>query len=99
MKKDKTKPTHIMTDKGLEELPKRDMKKEKPNCYECKHRGEVPGSAHSSCNHPTGLKIKGNEHGIRSGWFNHPNNFDPVWLEECDGFEPIDNKKTYDQPT
>lgn len=22
----------------------------KPNCYNCKHRGEVPGSAHSSCN-------------------------------------------------
>ena len=20
------------------------------NCYTCKHRGEVPGSAHSSCN-------------------------------------------------
>src|SRR5688572_21156552 len=24
----------------------------KPNCYECIHRGEVPGSAHSSCRHP-----------------------------------------------
>ena len=24
----------------------------KPNCYECKHRGEVPGDAHSCCNHP-----------------------------------------------
>jgi len=22
------------------------------NCHECKHRGEVPGSAHSTCNHP-----------------------------------------------
>jgi hypothetical protein len=21
----------------------------KPNCYNCKHRGTVPGSAHSSC--------------------------------------------------
>ena len=84
-------------------------------CYECKHRGEVAGSAHSSCHHPkcsdvvdnplvglmsilgsvrgglppipTGLKVKGNKHGIESGWFNHPNNFDPTWLEECDGFE------------
>jgi len=90
-------------------------KKEKPNCYNCKWRGECPGSAHSSCNHPkakqsgseliglmsvlsggkmppikTGLKVKGNEHGIRNGWFNHPYNFDPVWLEECDGFEPKD---------
>lgn len=86
----------------------------KPDCYKCKYRGEVAGSAHSCCNHPkaggamkdimsimsimankhrvqeitpTGLKIKGNKHGIESGWFNHPFNFDPVWLEECDGFE------------
>lgn len=24
----------------------------KPNCYECKWRGSVPGDAHSCCNHP-----------------------------------------------
>lgn len=91
------------------------MNKKKPNCYECKYRGEVPGSAHSSCKHPkckkitdnpligllsilgggglpplqTGLKVKGNSHGINSGWFNHPNNFDPIWLEECDGFKKL----------
>ena len=87
----------------------------KPDCYKCKYRGAVVGSAHSSCKHPkcetvdenplvgllsilgsvrggvppigTGLKIKGSEHGIKKGWFNHPLNFDPVWLEECDGFE------------
>ena len=33
-----------------------------------------------------GITVKGNEHGIRSGWFNHPLNFDPTWLEECSGF-------------
>ncbi len=85
---------------------------EKPDCYECKYRGEVVGSAHSSCKHPkcadvgqglggllvalsgghapqmkTGLKVKGNPNGISSGWFCHPLNFDPVWLEECNGFE------------
>lgn len=26
---------------------------EKPNCYKCVHRGSVPGSAHSRCNHPS----------------------------------------------
>lgn len=26
---------------------------EKPNCYECKFRGEVAGSAHSQCHHPS----------------------------------------------
>ena len=34
-----------------------------------------------------GITVKGNKHGIRSGWFQHPYNFDPVWLEECTGFK------------
>ena len=89
---------------------------EKPDCYDCKYRGELTGSAHSCCEHPnnsllnndpllqiasilgsgrhmnlgqfdTGLGIKGNEHGKRNGWFNWPSNFDPVWLESCNGFK------------
>ena len=91
----------------------------KANWYECVHRGEVPGSAHSSCKHPatrnpidenpltalvgimgrrTGmtsvpskaaavLNVRGNAHGIKNGWFIWPVNFDPTWLEHCDGFE------------
>ena len=88
----------------------------KPNCYECKWRGGVPGSCHSCCNHTdAGLEnadpimklmsifagvgrvppvmvgtdkfgVKGDPHGIKKGWFNFPFNFDPVWLEECNGF-------------
>ena len=64
------------------------MEKEKPNCYQCKYRGELIGDCHSRCLN-NNAKVKGDEHGIRSGWFNHPFNFDPVWLEKCDGFEPI----------
>ena len=93
------------------------MNKEKPDCYECKWRGNIPGDAHSCCNHPSiksahdnpmaemigmfasvgrmppimvgspELNIKGNPHGMAHGWFNFPFNFDPVWLESCDGFE------------
>ena len=69
----------------------------KPNCYECKYRGEVPGDAHSCCNHPTvkqnpfkapvALNIKGDSTGIRNGWFLWPFNFDPVWLKSCSGFD------------
>lgn len=33
------------------------------------------------------LNIAGNPHGISHGWFNWPYNFDPTWLEHCDGFE------------
>ena len=28
-------------------------------CYECKHRGTVPGDAHSCCNHPE-VSLAGN---------------------------------------
>ncbi len=76
-------------------------KKEKPNCYKCKHRGGVSGDTHSCCNYPgtdtneygglipivNKLNIKGNPHGVKHGWFYWPMNFDPVWLENCDGFE------------
>lgn len=44
------------------------------------------------------LNIKGHPHGISSGWFNHPYNFDPTWLVNCDGYKqkptnPADSKK------
>jgi len=75
----------------------------KPDCYKCTHRRDLPGDTHSSCSHPkavdtfvqlhTGkyrnstLKVVGNDHGVKKGWFLWPLNFDPIWLEECDGFE------------
>lgn len=64
------------------------MMEEKPNCYKCKFRGTIPGSYHSCCRHLDSgkLNIKGNPHGIENGWFIWPVNFDPIWLESCDGF-------------
>ena len=35
------------------------------------------------------LRIVGNSSGIAKGWFHYPVNFDPVWLENCDGFKKI----------
>ena len=32
------------------------------------------------------LGIKANYHGIKNGWFNWPDNFDPIWLNECKGY-------------
>lgn len=43
-----------------------------------------------------GLNVVGNKHGIRNGWFNHPWNFDPAWLESCDGFEAKDATESAD---
>ncbi len=59
----------------------------KPDCYKCKFRGTLPWDAHSKCNNAE-ARVVGNEHGIKNGWFFHPVNFDPTWLEECDGFQP-----------
>ena len=33
------------------------------------------------------LGIAGNLHGIKHGWFCWPWNYDPIWLETCNGFE------------
>lgn len=44
------------------------------------HRGGV------GCVSPRELNIKASPHGIANGWFSFPFNFDPVWLENCDGF-------------
>ena len=32
-------------------------------------------------------RVVGKAQGIKMGWFNHPFNFDPVWLVECSGFQ------------
>ena len=61
------------------------MSKEKPDCYKCVHRRTIPGNCHTRCNNFK-AKVDGNEHGIGSGWFMWPLNFDPVWLESCNGF-------------
>jgi hypothetical protein len=58
---------------------------EKPDCYKCVHRLEVPGSCHSRCNNHA-AKVSGHPHGMRMGWFMWPLNFDPTWLKACDGF-------------
>lgn len=33
------------------------------------------------------LGVEANAHGIKKGWFNWPFNFDPIWLEKCEGYE------------
>ena len=34
-----------------------------------------------------GFIVMGEAHGVTSGWFNWPIDFDPVWLTRCDGCE------------
>jgi len=67
-------------------------KKMQNACYDCKHRRVLLGDCHSRCAHPTPdlLGIEADAHGIDSGWFRHPANFDPVWLRHCEGFEAVE---------
>lgn len=62
----------------------------KPDCYDCKHRGTVPGDTHSRCKNLK-ASVTANEHGRKRGWFIWPFNFDPIWLESCTGFESKNN--------
>ena len=55
-------------------------------CYDCIHRLSIPGDCNTRCNNLK-AKVEGNPHGIASGWFIWPLNFDPTWLISCDGFK------------
>jgi len=65
---------------------------EKPNCYACKWRRDLPGDCHSRCLNLS-AHVTGHLHGIRRGWFLWPFDFDPVWLITCDGFEAKESKE------
>lgn len=68
----------------MEENEKRNMMDE---CYSCEHRRTIPGDAHTRCSNPD-PEMTGDEHGIKSGWFNYPENFDPVWKTKfCNNYE------------
>jgi len=36
------------------------------------------------------LGIAALKQGIEGGWFNWPVNFDPTWLTDCNGYDPIE---------
>ena len=36
---------------------------------------------------PPELDLELNEFGIKNGWCNYPSNFDPVWVNQCKGYE------------
>ena len=64
---------------------------EKPNCYNCRWRHELPGDEHSGCANNR-AHVTGDIHAVKAGWFFWPYNFDPVWLLTCDGFEEKQNE-------
>jgi len=60
-------------------------------CWSCQHKREVPGNYHIRCVKPD-PDMKGNEHGIRKGWFMYPFLFDPTWKEKlCNNYQKIED--------
>lgn len=56
------------------------------NCYTCEHRRPLVGDYHSRCvNHAA--RVQQSEHGVKNGWCFWPHNFDPIWINSCDGFK------------
>ena len=64
---------------------------DKPNCYECRYRGTIPGDAHSCCRHPEvmdGVLSKLDvRFGTILGGFTWPVNYNPAFLTACRGFK------------
>ena len=63
---------------------------QKPICYECVHRRQLPGNSHSECKNYR-AKLTANPHGVNHGWFTWPFDFDPLWLISCNGFQRRDD--------
>lgn len=65
---------------------------DKPNCYLCAYRQNLPRNMHSACINKD-AQVTGNPHGIKNGWFNHPVNYDPIWVDSCTGFKHLIERK------
>ena len=50
---------------------------------------KVAGSRRAYTDGAQPLHIDAVPHGLTSGWFAWPLNFDPVWLLNCDGHTPL----------
>lgn len=63
-------------------------------CWHCRHRRAIPRSYHIACVKGD-ARMTGRRHGIKHGWFDYPDNFDPTWKTRfCANFEPEDGKET-----
>ena len=65
----------------------------KNNCFQCESKENIPGDCHISCKNPD-PNMRGNPHGVASGWFIYPWNFDPVWADvKCRNYKKIKGGK------
>jgi hypothetical protein len=62
-------------------------KDHRSECYHCTNKRDVPGNCHIRCVKPD-ANMRGDQHGVRRGWFMYPFLFDPVWKTcLCENFQ------------
>lgn len=56
-------------------------------CFNCVHKREWARDSHIYCEKPD-IEMRGDEYGVRNGWFMYPFRFDPTWkTKSCNNFE------------
>jgi hypothetical protein len=65
----------------------------KHNCHDCKFKERISNNAHIKCNAEVSKKSVTitSTYAVINGWANHPNNFDPIWIDKCKKYEKIGN--------
>ena len=67
---------------------------DRPDCFECAFRAD--SASHSRCTNG-GATVTGFDRSISSGAFDWPRDFDPAWVQSCNGYAPhgtiIDSKR------
>ena len=57
-----------------------------PDCRKCIFCYQHSFTHHIACLNSFAT-VRGDKHGEKNGWFQYPINFDPIWLNYCDGFK------------
>ncbi len=65
-------------------------------CHNCKYSNKVPSSTHYSCS-KRNVIVTADSHGISSGWFSFPYDFDANWLESCTGYKNKNENFQYER--
>ena len=70
-------------------------------CYKCEHERKIEGSSYVRCEKPD-YSLLADQHGVDMGYFNYPNNYDPIWKSSvCKNFKlkeaPLQGEKEGNQ--
>lgn len=59
----------------------------------CLNTGIAPGSGHHIGCGNVFANVVISKHGFENGWAQYPINFDPIWINSCDGYSEKEEDK------